>query len=85
QTHAQQRPQLPFAGRVLPGYTLRLVLAVWGSGVRIPLAPPEFSRSEGCSRLARRMHDNGESATTIATTLGVIRATVYRVLTQDTE
>jgi hypothetical protein len=31
------------------------------------------------------MHDSGESATTIATTLGVIRATVYRVLTQDTE
>jgi DNA invertase Pin-like site-specific DNA recombinase len=30
--------------------------------------------------LARRMHDGGESASTIATTLGVSRATVYRVL-----
>lgn len=33
--------------------------------------------------LARRMHDSGESATTIATTLGVSRATVYRVLSGD--
>jgi DNA invertase Pin-like site-specific DNA recombinase len=31
--------------------------------------------------LARRMHDSGESANTIATTLNVSRATVYRVLT----
>jgi DNA invertase Pin-like site-specific DNA recombinase len=30
--------------------------------------------------LARRMHASGESASTIATTLGVSRATVYRVL-----
>jgi DNA invertase Pin-like site-specific DNA recombinase len=30
--------------------------------------------------LAQRMHASGESATTIATTLGVSRATVYRVL-----
>jgi DNA invertase Pin-like site-specific DNA recombinase len=33
--------------------------------------------------LARRMHVSGESATTIATTLGVSRATVYRVLAED--
>jgi DNA invertase Pin-like site-specific DNA recombinase len=33
--------------------------------------------------LARRMHGSGESATTIATTLGVSRATVYRVLVED--
>jgi DNA invertase Pin-like site-specific DNA recombinase len=33
--------------------------------------------------LARRMHDGGESATTVATTLGVSRATVYRVLSGD--
>jgi DNA invertase Pin-like site-specific DNA recombinase len=32
--------------------------------------------------LARRMHRNGESATTIATTLGVSRATVYRVIAE---
>jgi DNA invertase Pin-like site-specific DNA recombinase len=30
--------------------------------------------------LARRMHASGESATTIATALGVSRATIYRVL-----
>jgi DNA invertase Pin-like site-specific DNA recombinase len=35
--------------------------------------------------LARRMHDSGESATTIATTLGVSRATVYRVLSDDAD
>jgi DNA invertase Pin-like site-specific DNA recombinase len=33
--------------------------------------------------LARRMHDTGESATTIAVTLGVSRATVYRVIGDD--
>ena len=33
--------------------------------------------------LARRMHDSGEPATTIATTLKVSRATVYRVLGSD--
>jgi len=34
--------------------------------------------------LAQRMHANGESASTIATALGVSRATVYRVLTEQT-
>ena len=33
--------------------------------------------------LAQRMHASGESATTIATTLGVSRATVYRVLAEE--
>jgi DNA invertase Pin-like site-specific DNA recombinase len=33
--------------------------------------------------LARRMHASGESAGTIATTLGVSRATVYRVLAEQ--
>ena len=32
--------------------------------------------------LAQRMHANGESASTIAATLGVSRATVYRVLAE---
>lgn len=32
--------------------------------------------------LAQRMHASGESATMIATTLGVSRATVYRVLAE---
>jgi DNA invertase Pin-like site-specific DNA recombinase len=35
--------------------------------------------------LAQRMHSSGESASTIATTLGVSRATVYRVLAEQTE
>src|SRR5271168_2317855 len=34
--------------------------------------------------LARRMHISGESASTIANTLGVSRATVYRVLAEQT-
>lgn len=33
--------------------------------------------------LARRMHGSGESANTIAETLGVSRATVYRVLAEE--
>jgi DNA invertase Pin-like site-specific DNA recombinase len=35
--------------------------------------------------LAQRMHASGESASTIATALGVSRATVYRVLAEDAE
>jgi DNA invertase Pin-like site-specific DNA recombinase len=35
--------------------------------------------------LAQRMHDSGESANTIAATLDVSRATVYRVLSEDAE
>jgi DNA invertase Pin-like site-specific DNA recombinase len=35
--------------------------------------------------LARRMHASGESASTIATALGVSRATVYRVLAEQTD
>jgi DNA invertase Pin-like site-specific DNA recombinase len=35
--------------------------------------------------LARRMHASGESANTIAKTLGVSRATVYRVLAEDAD
>jgi DNA invertase Pin-like site-specific DNA recombinase len=31
------------------------------------------------------MHTNGESANTIASTLGVSRATVYRVLAEDAD
>jgi DNA invertase Pin-like site-specific DNA recombinase len=34
--------------------------------------------------LAQRMHATGESASTIATALGVSRATVYRVLAERT-
>ena len=35
--------------------------------------------------LAQRMHASGESAGTIASTLGVSRATVYRVLAEGSE
>jgi len=35
--------------------------------------------------LAERMHASGESASTIANTLGVSRATVYRVLSKQTD
>ena len=35
--------------------------------------------------LAQRMHASGESASTIATALGVSRATVYRVLAEQTD
>ncbi len=35
--------------------------------------------------LARRMQASGEPATTIATALGVSRATIYRVLSEDAE
>jgi DNA invertase Pin-like site-specific DNA recombinase len=37
---------------------------------------------ESKSALAQRMHAGGESASTIATALGVSRATIYRVLAQ---
>jgi DNA invertase Pin-like site-specific DNA recombinase len=37
------------------------------------------------SVLAHRMHANGESARTIATTLGVSRATVHRVLSDQAD
>jgi len=36
-------------------------------------------------RLARRMHDSGESASTIAVILGVSRATVYGVLAEQAD
>jgi DNA invertase Pin-like site-specific DNA recombinase len=39
---------------------------------------------ESKASLARRMHATGESAGTIATALGVSRATVYRVLASET-
>ena len=35
--------------------------------------------------LAQRMHASGESASTIAATLGVSRATVYRVLAEGAD
>src|SRR6202049_1182791 len=40
---------------------------------------------ESKSALAQRMHASGESASTIATTLGVSRATVYRALSEEAD
>jgi DNA invertase Pin-like site-specific DNA recombinase len=40
--------------------------------------------NESKAALAQRMHASGESASTIAATLGVSRATVYRVLAEQT-
>jgi DNA invertase Pin-like site-specific DNA recombinase len=37
------------------------------------------------AELARRMHTSGEPASTIAATLGVSRATVYRVLAEPND
>ena len=37
------------------------------------------------ARLAQRMHASGESASTIAATMGVSRATAYRVLAESAE
>src|ERR1700729_571432 len=44
--------------------------------------PKALDASEAA--LAQRMHASGESASTIANTLGVSRATVYRVLAEQT-
>jgi DNA invertase Pin-like site-specific DNA recombinase len=44
--------------------------------------PKALDRSKAA--LALRMHTSGESASTIATALGVSRATVYRVLAEQT-
>ncbi len=44
--------------------------------------PKELDKSKAA--LAQRMHASGESASTIATALGVSRATVYRVLAEQT-
>ena len=41
--------------------------------------------NEKKAALAQRMHANGESASTIATALGVSRATVYRVLAENAD
>jgi DNA invertase Pin-like site-specific DNA recombinase len=41
------------------------------------------SLDESKAALAQRMHASGESASTIAATLGVSRATVYRVLAEQ--
>jgi DNA invertase Pin-like site-specific DNA recombinase len=46
--------------------------------------PPGTALDETKAALAQRMHASGESASTIANVLGVSRATVYRVLAEQT-
>jgi DNA invertase Pin-like site-specific DNA recombinase len=46
--------------------------------------PPGTVLDETKAALAQRMHASGESVSTIANVLGVSRATVYRVLAEQT-
>jgi hypothetical protein len=54
------------------------------SGTRTACWSPE-GLTASTAALAQRMHVSGESASTIATTLGVSRATVYRVLAEQVD
>ena len=58
---------------------LRLLAAVRRS-IREHGGEPSSRQEKSKAALAQRMHASGESASTIATTLNVSRATVYRVL-----
>lgn len=85
------------AGRMVAGVLASLAELELELGKERRTAAREARRARGQSigrpkaltdekiALARRMHDSGESATTIAATLGVSRATVYRVLADDEE
>jgi DNA invertase Pin-like site-specific DNA recombinase len=61
--------------------TGRMVAGVLASLTELEL---ELGKTSPNAALAKRMHASGESAGTIAATLGVSRATVYRVLAEDT-
>ena len=50
----------------------------WSGGYGVNRSPKALDESKAA--LAQRMHASGESASTIAATLGVNRAVVYRVL-----
>jgi DNA invertase Pin-like site-specific DNA recombinase len=83
------------AGRMVAGVLASLAELELELGKERRTASREARRTRGQSigrpkaltdekvALARRMHDSGESANTIASTLGVSRATVYRVLSAD--
>jgi DNA invertase Pin-like site-specific DNA recombinase len=83
------------AGRMVAGVLASLAELELELGKERRTASREARRARGQSigrpkaltdekvALARRMHDSGESANTIASTLGVSRATVYRVLSAD--
>jgi DNA invertase Pin-like site-specific DNA recombinase len=64
---------------------LRKLRQAGSRAVLVPLVmPPVTVLDEKKAALAQRMHVSGESASTIATALGVSRATVYRVLAEQT-
>jgi hypothetical protein len=55
--------------------------AWWSRAGEMPVEPfARMTRYKSKSELAQRMHASGESASTIAPTFGVSRATVYQVL-----
>jgi DNA invertase Pin-like site-specific DNA recombinase len=82
-------------GRMVAGVLASLAELELESGRERRLAAREARRARGQhigrpkvlddkkAALAQRMHASGESASTIAATLGVSRATVYRVLADD--
>jgi DNA invertase Pin-like site-specific DNA recombinase len=84
-------------GRMVAGVLASLAELELELGRERRLAAREARRARGQSigrpkaldasktALAQRMHASGESASTIAKALGVSRATVYRVLTQDAD
>src|SRR3981189_2680602 len=83
------------AGRMVAGVLASLAELELELGKERRTASREARRARGQSigrpkalddskmALARRMHVSGESANTIASTLGVSRATVYRVLAEE--
>jgi DNA invertase Pin-like site-specific DNA recombinase len=84
-------------GRMVAGVLASLAELELELGRERPAAAREARRSRGQhvgrpkalnkskAGLARRMHASGESARTIANTLGVSRGTVYRVLSEQTD
>jgi hypothetical protein len=66
--------------RVPPGHTLRLLLAVWGSGVRIPLAPlldtlGEHTRTLGAELSAVGVRSGSSCSSPVSSTEGLLRRT----------
>jgi DNA invertase Pin-like site-specific DNA recombinase len=85
------------SGRMVAGVLASLAELELELGRERPTAARDARRARGQSigrpkvldksktALARRMHASGDSANTIASALGVSRATVYRVLAEDAD
>jgi DNA invertase Pin-like site-specific DNA recombinase len=69
-------------GRMVAGVLASLAEALRARGQSIG-RPKALNHSK--MALAQRMHANGEPAATIASALGVNRATVYHVLAEDAD